>query len=168
MDKRSHYRPKSRRGIAVEMITERVFDGVAALQRDNEDARSHESAARQCRCPRDLGTRASMGVAVGRSAIRDERSRSGENSQNGRLYLAFYRADRALASNHRQRRRLRRSDRHARGASRRQSRPGGASQRGTQLVDALCDIATASMVETWIDETERRTWFLLESSRRVD
>src|SRR6202049_3269583 len=34
------------------------------------------------------------------------------------------------------------------------------------VVDGLRDIATASVVETWIDETERRTWFLFESSRR--
>lgn len=27
------------------------------------------------------------------------------------------------------------------------------------------DIATASLIETWIDETERRTWFLFETSR---
>jgi starvation-inducible DNA-binding protein len=27
------------------------------------------------------------------------------------------------------------------------------------------DIATASLIETWIDETEKRTWFLFESSR---
>jgi starvation-inducible DNA-binding protein len=27
------------------------------------------------------------------------------------------------------------------------------------------DIATASLIETWIDETERRTWFLFEASR---
>jgi starvation-inducible DNA-binding protein len=26
------------------------------------------------------------------------------------------------------------------------------------------DIATASLIESWIDETERRTWFLFESS----
>jgi starvation-inducible DNA-binding protein len=36
------------------------------------------------------------------------------------------------------------------------------------VVDELRDIATASLVETWIDETERRTWFLFESGRRVD
>lgn len=29
------------------------------------------------------------------------------------------------------------------------------------------DIASTSMIETWIDETERRTWFLYESSRRL-
>ena len=36
------------------------------------------------------------------------------------------------------------------------------------VVDELRDIATASLVETWIDEVERRIWFLFESSRRVD
>lgn len=30
------------------------------------------------------------------------------------------------------------------------------------------DIATASLLEVWIDETERRTWFLFEASRRGD
>jgi starvation-inducible DNA-binding protein len=30
------------------------------------------------------------------------------------------------------------------------------------------DIASASLIETWIDETERRTWFLFESGRRAD
>src|SRR5579863_5589373 len=34
------------------------------------------------------------------------------------------------------------------------------------LVDEVRDIATASLIENWIDETERRTWFLFESSRR--
>ena len=34
------------------------------------------------------------------------------------------------------------------------------------VVDELRDIATASLIENWIDETERRTWFLFESSRR--
>ena len=29
------------------------------------------------------------------------------------------------------------------------------------------DIATASLIEVWIDETERRTWFLFEASRRA-
>jgi starvation-inducible DNA-binding protein len=35
-----------------------------------------------------------------------------------------------------------------------------------EVVDELRDIATASLIENWIDETERRTWFLFESSRR--
>jgi starvation-inducible DNA-binding protein len=28
------------------------------------------------------------------------------------------------------------------------------------------DVATASLIEVWIDETERRAWFLFESTRR--
>jgi starvation-inducible DNA-binding protein len=34
------------------------------------------------------------------------------------------------------------------------------------VVDEFRDIATASLIENWIDETERRTWFLFEASRR--
>ena len=30
------------------------------------------------------------------------------------------------------------------------------------------DIATASLIEVWVDETERRTWFLFEASRQGD
>ena len=30
------------------------------------------------------------------------------------------------------------------------------------------DIASASFIEVWIDETERRTWFLFEASRPAD
>ena len=29
------------------------------------------------------------------------------------------------------------------------------------------DVATASLIETWIDETERRTWFLSETRREL-
>ena len=36
------------------------------------------------------------------------------------------------------------------------------------VVDEVRDIATASLIENWTDETERRTWFLFESSRRGD
>jgi len=28
------------------------------------------------------------------------------------------------------------------------------------------DVATASLIEVWIDEAERRTWFLFEATRR--
>jgi len=34
-----------------------------------------------------------------------------------------------------------------------------------QLCDKHKDVATASMIEIWIDEGERRTWFLFESGR---
>ncbi len=34
------------------------------------------------------------------------------------------------------------------------------------LCDENNDVATASLLETWIDESERRVWFLYEASRR--
>lgn len=34
------------------------------------------------------------------------------------------------------------------------------------LCDEHGDVASASLIETWIDEAERRTWFLYESTRR--
>jgi starvation-inducible DNA-binding protein len=36
------------------------------------------------------------------------------------------------------------------------------------LCDEHRDLATASLIEVWVDETERRTWFLFESSRHGD
>jgi starvation-inducible DNA-binding protein len=35
------------------------------------------------------------------------------------------------------------------------------------LCDEGGDVATASLLEVWIDEAERRTWFLFEASRRA-
>src|ERR1700753_246720 len=34
------------------------------------------------------------------------------------------------------------------------------------VVDEVRDIATASLIEDWLDETEPRTWFLFEASRK--
>ena len=34
-----------------------------------------------------------------------------------------------------------------------------------EVCDRHNDVATASLIENWIDETERRTWFLFETSR---
>jgi starvation-inducible DNA-binding protein len=34
------------------------------------------------------------------------------------------------------------------------------------LCDDANDVATASLIETWIDETQRRIWFLFESTRK--
>ena len=34
-----------------------------------------------------------------------------------------------------------------------------------EVVDEQRDIATASLIENWIDEAERRAWFLFESTR---
>lgn len=36
------------------------------------------------------------------------------------------------------------------------------------VCETFHDIATASLIEVWIDETERRTWFLFEASRKPD
>jgi starvation-inducible DNA-binding protein len=41
-----------------------------------------------------------------------------------------------------------------------------ASMRETHdLCDEHGDVATTSLLENWIDESERRTWFLFEASR---
>src|SRR6201990_26693 len=37
-----------------------------------------------------------------------------------------------------------------------------------EVCDENKDIATASLIENWIDETERRAWFLFEASRNAD
>ena len=37
-----------------------------------------------------------------------------------------------------------------------------------ELCDEHNDVATASLIENWIDEAEQRTWFLFEASRRGD
>src|SRR3954447_7176299 len=45
--------------------------------------------------------------------------------------------------------------------------PLAASLRETHgLCDEHGDVATASLLEVWIDEAERRTWFLFEAGRR--
>jgi starvation-inducible DNA-binding protein len=36
------------------------------------------------------------------------------------------------------------------------------------VCDEHGDIATASLIEVWVDETERRSWFLFEASRHGD
>jgi starvation-inducible DNA-binding protein len=36
------------------------------------------------------------------------------------------------------------------------------------LCDEHGDVATASLIENWIDEAERRTWFLFETARRSE
>jgi starvation-inducible DNA-binding protein len=37
-----------------------------------------------------------------------------------------------------------------------------------ELCDDNKDLATASLLEVWIDEAERRTWFLFEAARKGD
>ncbi len=40
-------------------------------------------------------------------------------------------------------------------------------RRAHEVCDEFNDVATASLLENWIDETERRTWFLFEANRRA-
>ena len=37
-----------------------------------------------------------------------------------------------------------------------------------EVCDEHNDVATASLIENWIDETEKRTWFLFETGRRTE
>ncbi len=41
----------------------------------------------------------------------------------------------------------------------------GEMRRTHELCDQYGDVATASLLEVWIDEAERRTWFLFETAR---
>ena len=41
-------------------------------------------------------------------------------------------------------------------------------RRAHELCDEHKDVATASLLEVWIDETERRAWFLFESTRTTE
>jgi starvation-inducible DNA-binding protein len=44
----------------------------------------------------------------------------------------------------------------------------GEMRRTHALCDEFDDVATASLLEVWIDEAERRTWFLYESTRTTE
>jgi starvation-inducible DNA-binding protein len=37
-----------------------------------------------------------------------------------------------------------------------------------EMMDEHRDVAAASLIESWIDDAERRTWFLFETTRSVD
>jgi len=43
-----------------------------------------------------------------------------------------------------------------------------AMRKAHKIADDHEDVATASLLENFIDETERRTWFLFEASRKAD
>ena len=43
-----------------------------------------------------------------------------------------------------------------------------AMRKAHKVCDEHEDVASASLLETFIDETERRTWFLFEASRKAD
>ena len=54
---------------------------------------------------------------------------------------------------------------HAGRALRRQSAADDVCASAHDVCDEHGDVATASLIENWIDETERRTWFLFEATR---
>ena len=56
--------------------------------------------------------------------------------------------------------------RHAGRAARRQPALVAGLREAHELCDEQKDVATASLIENWIDEAERRAWFLFEASRR--
>ena len=43
-----------------------------------------------------------------------------------------------------------------------------AMRKAHKLADDHEDVATASLLEMYIDATEKRTWFLFESARKAD
>jgi starvation-inducible DNA-binding protein len=43
-----------------------------------------------------------------------------------------------------------------------------AMRKAHEVCDKHEDVASASLLENYIDETERRTWFLFEASRKAD
>jgi len=43
-----------------------------------------------------------------------------------------------------------------------------AMRKAHKIADGHEDVATASLLETYIDATEKRTWFLFEASRKAD
>ena len=40
-----------------------------------------------------------------------------------------------------------------------------AMRKAHEVADEHDDVATASLIEVWIDQTEKRTWFLFEAAR---
>lgn len=44
----------------------------------------------------------------------------------------------------------------------------GRLREARHVCDERGDVATGSLIEGWIDETERRAWFLLEASRLAE
>jgi starvation-inducible DNA-binding protein len=44
----------------------------------------------------------------------------------------------------------------------------GEMRRTHELCEQYGDVATASLIEVWIDEAERRTWFLFEATRTTE
>jgi starvation-inducible DNA-binding protein len=48
------------------------------------------------------------------------------------------------------------------------TRVAAAMRKAHEVCDEHDDVATASLIEVWIDQTEKRTWFLFEAARSAD
>jgi len=94
-----------------------------------------------------------------RSDFRHDRPDRRTGAQDRRLNLAFDRRYRPPPAHPRQRRRLRQPAGHARRAARRQPDLTAIMRQVHNTCDSHGDVATTSLLEVWIDETERRTWF---------
>jgi len=87
-------------------------------------------------------------------------------SASSRRHAAFDRADFEVADHSGQQRRLCPAARNAARIDGRQQEDGRCDAQGHKLADDHEDSGTAGLLELFIDETERRTWFLFEASRQ--
>ena len=100
-----------------------------------------------------------------RPDLRHDRPDGRARPQARRHDAALDRRDRPQAAHRRQRRRLRRPAGHA-GRARQDNQQCVAAMRSLHATcDEHGDVATASLLEVWIDEGERRAWFLFEATR---
>ena len=103
--------------------------------------------------------------AVGRD-LRHHRPAGRARAQARRHHAALDRPDRQTADHPGQRRGLCAAARDAARIDGRQQARGGGDAQSPQARDDNEDSGTAGLLETFIDETERRTWFLFEASRQ--
>ena len=100
---------------------------------------------------------------AGRRDLRHDRRHRRARAQDRRHDAAFDRPHLQAADDRGQRRRIRRPGRHAARADGRQQGGRGRHAQGHEVCDKHEDVATASLLENFIDETEKRTWFLFEA-----
>src|SRR5262249_17679389 len=101
---------------------------------------------------------------AGRTDFRDHRRHRRARAQDWRHHTTFDRPHRPLAARAGQRRRLRHAVGYACRTARRQQATGGELARGPRDLRRARGRG-ASLIENWIDEAERRTWFLFEATR---
>ena len=132
---------------------------VRALHQNQELPLAHERSALP-RLPPAAGR-------TGDSALRDDRPDRRTHPQDRRLNAEVHRPHRPHATRAGQRCRVRRTRWTCSPSCGKDNKELAARLReGARRLRRNRDVATASLIEVWIDETERRTWFLFEASRR--